>query len=37
VKAYQGDFTKRGDGMRNYVPSLDPVRLPGKYKETAEK
>lgn len=30
-KAYVGDFSKRGEGMRSYVPSLDPVRVAGSY------
>lgn len=29
VKAYQGAFSKRGDDMKGYVPSLDPVRVAG--------
>lgn len=36
VRAYLGEFTKRGDGMKAYLPSLDPVRVPGKYKESSE-
>lgn len=32
VRAYVGEFSKRGDGMRDYVPSLDPVRVAGTYK-----
>jgi hypothetical protein len=30
VKAYVGEFSKRGEAMKSYEPSLDPVRKPGK-------
>jgi len=30
VRPFVGDLVKRGDDMKNYVPSLDPVRVPGK-------
>ena len=33
VRAFQGEFAKRGESMRDYVPSLDPVRVAGSYKE----
>lgn len=29
VRPFVGDLVKRGDAMKNYVPSLDPVRVPG--------
>jgi len=31
VRPFVGDLTKRGDEMKNYVPSIDPVRVPGKF------
>ncbi len=30
VRPFVGDLVKRGDDMKNYVPSLDPVRTAGK-------
>lgn len=30
VRPFAGDLIKRGDEMKNYVPSLDPVRVAGK-------
>jgi hypothetical protein len=30
VQPFVGDLIKRGDAMKNYVPSLDPVRVTGK-------
>lgn len=30
VRPFVGDTVKRGDEMKRYVPSLDPVRVPGK-------
>jgi hypothetical protein len=32
VAPFQGKLLKRGDEMKNYVPSLDPVRVPGTMK-----
>lgn len=36
VKGYAGDFGKRGDSMKFFVPSLDPVRIAGTYREGSE-
>lgn len=30
VRPFVGDLIKRGDEMKSYAPSLDPVRVPGK-------
>jgi hypothetical protein len=30
VRPFVGELVKRGDEMKNYVPSLDPVRVAGK-------
>lgn len=30
VRPFVGDLVKRGDDMKNYAPSLDPVRVAGK-------
>ncbi|MCE9568151.1 MAG: hypothetical protein K8U57_39615 [Planctomycetes bacterium] len=30
VRPFVGELVKRGDDMKNYVPSLDPVRVAGK-------
>jgi len=30
MRPFVGDLVKRGGDMKNYVPSLDPVRMPGK-------
>lgn len=30
VQPFVGELVKRGDAMKNYVPSLDPVRVAGK-------
>ncbi len=30
VRPFVGDLVKRGDDMKNYLPSLDPVRVAGK-------
>lgn len=30
VRPFVGELVKRGDAQKNYIPSLDPVRTPGK-------
>jgi hypothetical protein len=33
ARPFVGELVKRGDAMKNYVPSLDPVRVAGKVRE----
>jgi len=37
VRPFVGDLVKRGDDMKNYAPSLDPVRVAGKVLPTTSK
>jgi hypothetical protein len=37
ARPFKGDLVKRGDEMRNYLPSLDPVRIEGKIVPPKEK
>jgi hypothetical protein len=33
VRPFIGGLVKRGEAMKSYVPSLDPVGIPGKVAE----
>lgn len=37
VRPFVGDLVKRGEAMKNYVPSIDPVRIAGKVIDPATK
>ena len=36
VRPFVGELSKRGDAMKNYVPSLDPVRVAGTYRSESK-
>jgi hypothetical protein len=37
VRPFVGDLVKKGDAQKNYIPSLDPVRVEGKYTPGSDK